>query len=126
DNGRGIARMLGRQSLVEYSRRDFARAAALCRESLLLYRAAGDTWEMGRYLWILGGAAFGQGQPERAARLLGAAVAVRERLGVALPPVFQSTHDGAVAAVRATLGAPAFAAAWAEGQTLTPDAAVDQ
>jgi tetratricopeptide (TPR) repeat protein len=125
DNRRGIARMLGRQGLVEYSRQDYARAAALCRESLALYRAAGDAWEIGRYLWILAAAAFGQGQPERAARLFAAAAAVRERLGARLPRVVRSTHDGAIAAVRATLGEPAFALAWAEGQALTPDAAID-
>ena len=73
-----------------------------------------------------GAAAFEQGQPERAATLFGAAAKVRERLGAPLPPVFRPPHDSAVAALREALGEPAFAMAWANGQTLSIDEAVDQ
>jgi predicted ATPase/DNA-binding transcriptional regulator YiaG len=119
ENRRGVARLLGIQSLVAYSGGDYARAEALCRESLMMLRAAGDTWEVGRYLWVLAGAVFGQGRAEWAARLFGAAAAVRAHLGVALPPLLQSPHDHAVAAVRASLGERAFAAAWAVGQAMS-------
>ena len=125
ENRRGTARLLGIQGLVAYSQRDHARAEHLCRESLALHRAAGETWEIGRYAWVLAAAAFGHGQPERAARLFGAVAAVRERLGAPLPPVFQSTHDCALAAVRATLGAPAFALAWEAGQAMSPEEAAE-
>jgi hypothetical protein len=106
---------------VACARRDYARAAALGREGLALFRVVGDTWEIGRYLWVLAGAAFGQGRPERAARLFGAAAAVRERFGAPLPPLFRPPHDAAVAAVRAALGEPAFAAAWAAGHAMSLD-----
>jgi non-specific serine/threonine protein kinase len=119
ENRRGIARLLGIQSLLAYAQQDYARAAALCRESLTLHRAVSDTWEVGRYLWVLAGAAFGQGQPERAARLFGAAAALREHLGVVLPPLLRAPHDSAVAALRTSLGEPAFASAWAAGQALS-------
>jgi hypothetical protein len=126
ENRRGIARVLGQQGLVAYSRRDYAPAAALCRESVALHHAAGETWEIGRYLWVLGAATFGLGQPERAARLFGAAAGVRERLGVPLPPVFRPAHNSAVAALRETLGDPAFASAWAAGQALSVGEAIDE
>ena len=119
ENRRGTARLLGIEALVALSRCDHAGAERLCRESLALHRAAGETWEIGRYGWVLAAAAFGQGQPERAARLFAAASAVRERVGAPLPPIFQSTHDGALAAVRRTLGEDAFAATWAAGQALS-------
>jgi predicted ATPase/DNA-binding XRE family transcriptional regulator len=125
DNRRGIARMLVRLSLAAYSRGDYVRATAMSREGLALYHAAGDTWEISRYLWIQAAAAFGQGRPERAARLFGTAAALRDRLGVSLPAIFQPTHDGAVAALRADLSEPAFAAAWAAGQALSLAAAID-
>jgi hypothetical protein len=104
--------------------RDHARAAALCRESLTLFHQAGDLWAIGRYLPVLAGASFGQERPEQAARLFSAAAALRERLGTPLPPVVQSGHDRAVTAVRASLGENAFAAAWAEGQSMTAEEAV--
>jgi tetratricopeptide (TPR) repeat protein len=126
ENRRGIARVLGQQGLVAYARRDYAPAAALCRESVTLHRAVGETWEIGRYLWVLGAAMSGLGQPDRAARLFGAAARVRERLGAPLPPVFRPSHDAAVAALRAALGERAFASAWAEGQALSVDEAIDR
>jgi hypothetical protein len=59
-----------------------------------------------------------QGQPERAARLLGASAALREEIGAPLSPVARVDHDHASNAARATLGEDAFAAAWAEGYAM--------
>ena len=64
-----------------------------------------------------------RGQPDRAARLGGAAEALRAALGVPLPPETRADHDQAVLAMRAALGKDAFAAAWAEGQALSPEEA---
>src|SRR5262249_3954563 len=50
----------------------------------------------------------------------GAAEALRETSAVPLPPADRITYEQAVQAARAQLGAPAFAAAWQEGQTMTP------
>ena len=68
--------------------------------------------------------AVAEGQPARAARLGGAAEALREALGAALHPVLHPGHDQAVQAMRAALGEEAFAAAWAEGQALPLEEAV--
>ena len=62
-----------------------------------------------------------QGQAAWAARLWGAAEALREVLSFPLPPVFRTDYERAVAASRVQLGEQAFAAAWAEGRTMTPD-----
>ena len=61
------------------------------------------------------------GEAERAARLLGAAEAERDRLGLR----YRVREDEAalahaVAATRAALGERAFAIAWAAGRSLTP------
>jgi len=123
---RGVARLLGNQAYIAVSAADYASGAALSRASLRLYREVGDAWALIRYLPVLAGATFGLGQPEQAARLFGAAAALREQLGTRLPPIVQSTHDRAVAAVAEVLGPAPFAAAWAAGQTLTLDAATDE
>jgi non-specific serine/threonine protein kinase len=114
----GIARLLGYQSVVALFGRDYARAGALSRECMTLYREAGDVWAIGRYLPVLAGVVFARGQAERAASLLAAAAALRERLGAPLPPAFQSSHDRTIAAVRRSLGEPAFVAAWAAGAAM--------
>ena len=64
------------------------------------------------------------GQPDRAARLLGATDAIRAVIGAPLPPLLQEAHERAVTATQAALGETAFAAAQAEGRELTLDQAV--
>ncbi|HEY8744520.1 MAG TPA: hypothetical protein VIU62_15600 [Chloroflexota bacterium] len=122
---RGIARLPGNQSFVALHWQDYARAAALCRESLELQLEAGDSWAIGRYLPVLAGVAFAQGQPERAVRLFGAAAALRERLGALLPPIVRSGHERAIAALCTALGERAFAAVWIEGQAMAPQAIIE-
>ena len=56
-----------------------------------------------------------QGKMERAARLSGAAAALREDMGWPIPPVKRGEHDRTVAAARGAPGEEAFTAAWAAG-----------
>src|SRR5204863_7290197 len=69
----------------------------------------------------LGWVAAADGQPAAAVRLLGAAAAMRERAGADLYPYETSGHERAQATARAALDEATFAAAWSEGQTMTPD-----
>jgi hypothetical protein len=72
------------------------------------------------------------GRMERAARLFGAAAALRAALGDAaargwtfqLAPPNREAYERQVAAARAALGEEAFATAWAEGEALAPEQAV--
>jgi hypothetical protein len=66
-----------------------------------------------------------QGQPLKAARIFGAAEALRVASAAPLWPVERVHHDRRVAALRATLGEAAFAAAWAAGRALPLAQAVD-
>ncbi len=56
---------------------------------------------------------------QRAARLFGAAEALREAIATPLSPVDRSAQEQAVANVRAHLDVATFAAAWAEGRAMT-------
>jgi hypothetical protein len=51
-------------------------------------------------------------------QLFAAAAALREAIGAPLSPADQAGYDRTIAALRATLGADGFAAAWALGRTL--------
>jgi predicted ATPase/class 3 adenylate cyclase/Tfp pilus assembly protein PilF len=63
-------------------------------------------------------------QWQRAARLHGAAVALRESLGAPLPPCDQEAYASKIAPIRATLGEEGFAVATEEGRTLTWEQAI--
>jgi hypothetical protein len=60
----------------------------------------------------------------QAARLLGAAEALRMVNVRPRPPVYQPTIEVTLAAVRVGLGVADFDLAWAAGQALTPEEAI--
>ena len=59
-----------------------------------------------------------------AARLFGAAHAIRQRSGEVHFPMYQAGHDATVTAVRNALGQEDFDAAWAEGAALSTQEAI--
>lgn len=63
---------------------------------------------------------------ERAARLFGAAEALRARVDIPLPPVDSALNDRSIATARAVLTDAVFDAAWAAGRLLSREAAIDE
>jgi hypothetical protein len=61
--------------------------------------------------------AWAERRADAAARLYGAAAALRERAGVAIPPDDSPRYNRNVAAVRTALGEEAFSAAWEAGRS---------
>jgi tetratricopeptide (TPR) repeat protein len=114
-------RVLG---LVNWQQGDVARALALLRESLAVVHRRGERLEVAAGLEGLATVAAGTAQPARAARLLGAAAALRAAIGAPLPPVDRPAYDAALTVTRAALGEDAFAAAWTAGERLTLDESV--
>jgi hypothetical protein len=72
----------------------------------------------------LGVAVAGRKQATQAVRLWGIVENISQSIGSPLPSLFLATRDLQLPAVRQSLSAEAFAAAWAEGAQMTPDAAV--
>jgi tetratricopeptide (TPR) repeat protein len=112
----GVAASLGNLGSVAHHRGEYTRAQTLLLESLQLSRELGARHLLVLELEILVWVAAACGPPQRAARLGGAAQALREALEVPLPPYQQSDHDQAVAVLRAALDEGEFATAWAAGQ----------
>ncbi|HTJ76880.1 MAG TPA: tetratricopeptide repeat protein [Acidimicrobiales bacterium] len=92
-----------------------------------LYRQASPVAEDGRVpptastaVWLEGLAAIAvaDGRPERAARLLGAADALRQATGTPLPAHEAADRNDAVAGASAALGEAAFRSAFAEGRAM--------
>jgi hypothetical protein len=100
--------------------RDAARS--LYEEALDDIKDQQDKWWIA---WCLEGmAGVDQNEPGRAARLFGAATALREAIGAPRPPAFRSYHEHNLTTVRDRLGQAAFEKAWAEGREMTLEEAI--
>jgi predicted ATPase/transcriptional regulator with XRE-family HTH domain len=92
------------------------RAHALYYESLVMYRQTGYKVGLVDDLEGLAGVLAAHRQPERAARLYGAAATVRASAKVPLMPCDRQVYEQDIAALTAMLGAAAFNAAWEGGR----------
>ena len=106
------------------ARRDYARAEALFAESLRSRREYGDKRGIVGCLNGLASVAAATGRFARAARLFGAAEALREEVGAA--PRHRHRSGSAVAQTKSALGEAAFAAAWEAGRALPLADVVDE
>ncbi|HEX5692658.1 MAG TPA: tetratricopeptide repeat protein [Roseiflexaceae bacterium] len=93
-------------------------------EALALFRNLGDRMGMSWCLAGLGGVAALDEEPERAARMWGAAEALRQTIGCRPAPAARATYERLLAEVHDQLGDKAFGAAWTTGQELTLDEAL--
>jgi Tetratricopeptide repeat len=110
---------------VTWQQGDVNTGRALLEESMAMFREMGHRYGLARSLERLGGLALALGQTERAARLYGSAASLREAIGSPPGPLGLVELDRDVAAIRASLGEPAFAQAWAEGCALTLEQAIE-
>jgi len=97
---------------------DVEQAIRCYRESLALRQETGEKEGVGAALEGLAKVAAVQGNHRGAVQLFGAAEALRKTMGTPLPPTERTSHERAVAAMRADLDEIAFAQAWAEGQAM--------
>jgi len=105
--------------LVALAQGEPVRAHAYLTESLAQFQEQGNKRRCAECLEGLAGVATVQAQPARAARLWGAAEALRAMIGAPMRPIERPTHDRHVSAARAQLDEATFAAAWANGRALT-------
>jgi predicted ATPase len=105
-------------------RADYEQAAALQRESLVVFDELADPLGIMLSLTGLACVAGAQGRAERATRLLGAAEVLRDRLSFVLLRQFRADHERARDTARVRLGEAAFAVAWAEGRAMPLSQAV--
>jgi predicted ATPase/class 3 adenylate cyclase len=103
---------------------DHQKAEALHEESLLLCRELGDRLIGSESLEGLACIAAGGGGAERAARLFGAAEALREAAGYQQAPRARSLREPYLAAARSEVGETAWVEAWEEGRSMTFEEAI--
>jgi predicted ATPase len=105
-------------------RQDYRQARRLYLESLKFMREMGDRETIAYCLEGLAAVAAPQ-QPERAARLWGAAEALRELVGAPLWPADRLALDRTVAQTRARIDTASFTTAWEAGRELQLEQAID-
>jgi predicted ATPase/DNA-binding CsgD family transcriptional regulator len=103
---------------------DDSAAHTLYQEGLALARTWNYPSAIASCLEGLAGMGAARGEPLWATRLWGTAEALREVIGEPIPAVERADYEQVVAAARSHLGEQAFAAAWAQGRSITPEQAL--
>jgi predicted ATPase/Tfp pilus assembly protein PilF len=102
-----------------FGRGEYGKAIGLYKESLLLARDLKDYWGLTWGVERLAEVAETLGQPERAARLWGAADALRHVSGVSWHPGFHSNYtEKRFASLKAELGETRWSQLWGEGREM--------
>jgi len=116
---RGMALALYGLGWLALGQGDYTAARDLYEESLALLRKLGHQWFVALCLEGLACVVAEQEQPAWAARLCGAAQAIRESINASRPPVGRMIYERAIAAARGQLGEDVFTAMLAEGRAMT-------
>jgi len=103
---------------------DLARAHDEAYQALIAARGIRAQIVITDILEFLGELTHGTGEQDKAARLLGAAGALRQAIGSQRFLLGQGRYDAIVAELRSSMGETAFGQAWDEGAALTSDEAV--
>jgi hypothetical protein len=104
---------------------DVGAALATYRETILKWKELGTRAAVAHELECMGFIASACEEPERAARLLGAAEALRELINTPMAEYEREEYACEVAALRMQLDATTIAQAWARGRTMTMDDAIE-
>ncbi|HZT42808.1 MAG TPA: tetratricopeptide repeat protein [Chthonomonadaceae bacterium] len=121
----GTAYSLGCLSNLVEDLGDLRAARRLRQESMALYREIWATREMAKTLVAFGRLEMRENRPERAVRLWGAAKTAREGFHMVMTPVELEECGRYEAAARAALDTDAFATAWAEGEAMPIERAIE-
>ena len=105
------------------SQGDDAEARSLYEECLATLKAIDDNEVIAAFLEDVAEVII-QKSPARGVKLWGCAEALREVIGISFSPMEYFPYKRSLAAARASLGKQAYAAAWAEGRTMTYEQAL--
>jgi predicted ATPase/Tfp pilus assembly protein PilF len=114
-----LARTLANLCVVELERGDHEAAYTHIKESLRLLQKIEDKHEIASCLIRFAGVCCNRGDFSRAARLFGAAEALRKTLDVPILPGDHDQYERDVARTRTNLSRAEFARLWASGQMLS-------
>jgi predicted ATPase/transcriptional regulator with XRE-family HTH domain len=115
----------GNLASLAYRRDDYSQAEAFTKQAIKLACEFGDRRHISYLMGQMGIIVLVRGKPEKAVRLISAAGALAESVGIVFDPEDRIEHDQAIAAIKAQLGEAAFEALQAEGRMMTMDQAIE-
>jgi non-specific serine/threonine protein kinase len=104
---------------------DHERARTSYEECLILCKELGNKWIASQSLEGMACISAAEGTSERAARLFGAAEALREAVGYQQVPKEDAWREPYLAAARSQLDEASWEEAWAEGRAMSMEQAID-
>jgi predicted ATPase/DNA-binding SARP family transcriptional activator len=120
----GVAYSLDGLGDAEEFQGNYASAYSSYKESLTILRELGDKYGVVCSLEAIAGVAAILHQPDRTARLLGAAESLRETIGAHRQRSEHNRYDRMLTTAQALMDETAFAAAWAAGRAMTMEQAI--
>jgi predicted ATPase/DNA-binding CsgD family transcriptional regulator len=102
---------------------DYAAAQTFFEQSLVISCELNEKWVASVYLVLLGEVVAAQGQLVWAAQLWGAAQALRDAFDIPIPLIERADYKRSISETRVHLGERAFATAWNQGRSMTPEQA---
>jgi len=121
----GLSQLLHYLGYVRHLQGDDRAAMTLLREAIALQRQTDGMGSLIKSFEWSACVSADSNQPQRAARLFGAAESARERIGAPLPPGDKPLYERHLERARAELEKVAFDVAWAEGRALTLEQAIE-
>ena len=121
----GVARVLMNLGEARLEAGDTVSAARHCKESLGIFYEKHSHWDIADVLEVLAAVATARDDPREAARLFGAAEALRDLLKTPLPPSEREPYEQRVVNARTKLDGTEFAMAWSVGRAMNLKEAVE-
>jgi len=103
---------------------DLSEAKAIYKETIRSWQDSGNRGAVANQLECFAFIAIADEEPQRAAKLLGAAEALREKAKSAMTDMERIEYDQSVAQLRAMLAETEFNALWADGRSMTMEEAI--
>jgi predicted ATPase len=119
------AYQLANLGLVAHQRGNYEQAEMMIKQGLILINSLHTKYPIPVYMAILSGPVAAQGDPQRAAQLLGASDSLFKTMGgLGLQPTDQAEIDRFEIAVQEQLGDEAFKSAWEQGHAMSLEQAI--
>lgn len=126
NNKVGIADLHYQAGKVAFAQGAYGEAHTHYQESFAIHRRSGDQRLMALIAEAFATVAIAEQKITQGIRLFSAAAALRQRLGTPLAPAEQADYTRLVATGHDILGEAICAITWAEGQTMTPEQAIEE
>ena len=110
---------------IEREQGQYRQAISMYRETILEWQRLGHRAAIAHQLECFAFIAKAQEQPERAAKLFGAAEALREKINIAMMPQERIEYEREVTDLRAGMDESVFNSAWAQGRAMTMEEAIE-